>query len=114
MNHAPQLDLVWKNLESLKAAGLDLERVRSDMDAPDIARLIEQDLADGSILGVTKTPEFFVNGRPLPSFGHPQPLEMLCAPSVDRGNPLERSVRRRELLDQRVHVGRGQPGVVHG
>ena len=32
--------------------------------------VIAQDIADGRTLNVTKTPEFFVNGRPLPVFGY--------------------------------------------
>ena len=68
-NHRPQVELVWRHLEGL---GLDLERVRADMAAPEIARVIAQDLEDARALNVTKTPEFFVNGRPLPSFGYEQ------------------------------------------
>ena len=68
-NHRPQVELVWKHLEGL---GLDLERVRADMVAPEIARVIAQDLDDARVLNVTKTPEFFVNGKPLPSFGYEQ------------------------------------------
>lgn len=66
-NHAAQVELVWQNLDGL---GLDLERLKSDMNLPEIARLIEQDLADAKTLNITKTPEFFVNGKPLPSFGY--------------------------------------------
>jgi protein-disulfide isomerase len=40
------------------------------MTAPEFARVIAQDLDDARALGVSKTPEFFVNGRPLPSFGY--------------------------------------------
>ena len=68
-NHSPQPDLVWRHLAGL---GLDLERVRQDMDAPDIARVVAQDIADAKALNVTKTPEFFVNGQPMPSFGYEQ------------------------------------------
>lgn len=68
-NHRPQADLVWRHLEGL---GLDLERVRADMAAPEVARVIAQDLEDARVLNVTRTPEFFVNGKPLPSFGYEQ------------------------------------------
>ncbi|NMG76776.1 DsbA family protein [Aromatoleum diolicum] len=64
--HTAQVNLVWPHLEGL---GLDLERLRADMNAPEIVRIIEQDLADAQALNVTKTPEFFVNGQPLPRFG---------------------------------------------
>jgi protein-disulfide isomerase len=68
-NHTPQPDLVWSHLEGL---GLDLDRVRRETFDADIARIVQQDLADAKALGVTQTPEFFVNGRPLPSFGYDQ------------------------------------------
>ena len=68
-NHSPDPNLVWPQLAGL---GLDLERVRQDMNAPDIARNVEQDIADAKALKVTQTPEFFVNGKPMPSFGYEQ------------------------------------------
>ena len=43
--------------------GLDLDRIRSDMNAPEISRRMERDMADARALGVTRTPELFVNGR---------------------------------------------------
>jgi protein-disulfide isomerase len=49
-----------------------MERIKSDMNSPEIARTIEQDLADAKTMNVTMTPEYFVNGRPLPSFGFEQ------------------------------------------
>lgn len=68
-HHTPQVSLVWKHLEGL---GLDLEKMRVDMTTPEIARVIAQDLDDARTLNVTKTPEFFVNGKPLPKFGYEQ------------------------------------------
>ena len=65
-HHTADVDLVWKHLEGL---GLDLEKVRTDMRAPEIAKLIAQDVEDARTLDVTKTPGFFVNGRPLVEFG---------------------------------------------
>ncbi|MCD6705244.1 MAG: thioredoxin domain-containing protein [Thiobacillus sp.] len=73
MNHAVQPEQVWRHVEGL---GLDLAQLRSDMNAPEIARLIAQDLEDANALKVTQTPEFFVNGKPLPSFGY-EPLKKL-------------------------------------
>ena len=72
-NHAAQPGRIWPLLEK---AGVDLQRLRSDMAAPEITRVIEQDLLDAQTLGVRKTPDFFVNGRPLPSFGY-EPLKEL-------------------------------------
>lgn len=77
-HHTPQVDLVWPHLEGL---GLDLGQMRVDMNASTITNLIAQDLADADTLKVTRTPEFFVNGRPLPSFGHEQ-LKALVAEAL--------------------------------
>jgi len=68
-HHTPQPQLLW---QVLPEAGLNLEQIRKDMNDPEIAKLIEQDLADAKTLNVRKTPEFFVNGNPLPSFGYDQ------------------------------------------
>jgi protein-disulfide isomerase len=68
-NHRADVDRVWPELAR---AGLDTERIRSDMQSPEIARLIAQDVQDAKKMNVTKTPEYFVNGRPLPSFGYDQ------------------------------------------
>ncbi len=68
-HHNPQPDLIWRFLPS---AGLNLEKIRNDMNDPEIAKLIKQDLADAKTLNVRKTPGYFVNGKPLPSFGHKQ------------------------------------------
>ena len=65
-HHQVHVDKVWP---LLTRAGLDVARVRKDMNDPEITKIIEQDLADGRALGVTKTPGFFVNGKPLEPFG---------------------------------------------
>jgi len=65
-NHRVYPERVWPALEGI---GLDLERVRREMNAADIAARIEKDSADARALNVTKTPEYFVNGRPMPRFG---------------------------------------------
>lgn len=68
-HHVAHVDRVWPHLAGL---GLNLEQLRADMAAPEIAALIAQDIEDAKTLNVTKTPEFFVNGKPLPSFGYAQ------------------------------------------
>ena len=68
-NHVAQVGLIW---QPLQRAGVDVARAKADMQAPEIARVIVQDLEDVRALNVTKTPEFFVNARPLPSFGYEQ------------------------------------------
>jgi protein-disulfide isomerase len=72
-NHVAQVNMVWKHLAGL---GLDLERLRADMGSPDVARAIAQDLADAKALEVNRTPQFFVNGKPLTEFGY-EPLKAM-------------------------------------
>lgn len=68
-HHQPNPEAIWKFLPRV---GLDLAQLRKDMNAPEIAQLIQQDLADAKTLNVRKTPSFFVNGRPLQRFGYAQ------------------------------------------
>ncbi len=62
----PQPELIWKYLGGL---GLDIERLKKDMQDPAIEQVMQQDLADAATLGVKKTPDFFVNAQPLTEFG---------------------------------------------
>jgi len=73
-HHNPQPELIW---QFLPEAGVNIEQIKNDMNDPEIAKLIEQDLADAKTLNVRKTPEFFVNGKPLPSFGSNQLKELV-------------------------------------
>lgn len=82
-NHTVLPDQVWPSLAS---AGLDIERLKNDMISVDITRRMDRDMADAKKLGVTKTPEYFVNGRPMPSFGLKQ-LQDLVAEELKRAYP---------------------------
>ncbi|MDH4162895.1 MAG: DsbA family protein [Nitrospirota bacterium] len=68
-HHNPQPDRIWQYLPRL---GLDLKKLKKDLDDPAISRLIAQDMADARALDVRKTPGFFVNGKPLVRFGYEQ------------------------------------------
>ncbi len=68
-NHTAKVDLIWAPLNDV---GLNMEQLAIDMTAPDLKQAVAQDLADANTLGVSQTPEYFVNGRPLPSFGFEQ------------------------------------------
>lgn len=50
-------------------AGLDVALARNGMIAPEITAMPPQDAADIRALGVRQTPTFFINGKPLLSFG---------------------------------------------
>ncbi len=83
IHHRVEPDRMW---DALSGVGLDMERVRQDMNAPEIAALVAHDMADAETLKVTKTPEFFVNGRPMPSFGYEQ-LQTLVEEAVANNYP---------------------------
>jgi protein-disulfide isomerase len=61
----------------LTQAGVDVQQIRRDMNDPAIVKLIDQDLADAKTLNVRKTPGFFVNGKPLQTFGSRQLLDLV-------------------------------------
>jgi len=69
-HHVAQPDEFWR---MLAYTNLDIEKAKQDVKTPAIAQRIQQDLADAKTMGVTKTPGFFVNGKPLIRFGY-QPL----------------------------------------
>jgi len=66
-HHKAQPEVLWKYLEHYK---FDVVRLKQDMNDPVIAKNIAQDLADSRQLGVSKTPSYFVNGKPLIKFGY--------------------------------------------
>ncbi len=68
-------------LPMLKGLGLDMARLRRDMASPEVTGQIAQNMADARALGVSKTPEFFVNGQPLPEFGY-EPLQTLVETAI--------------------------------
>jgi protein-disulfide isomerase len=74
-NHSnPQPQKIW---QFIPQAGVNVEQIRRDMNDPAIAKLIDQDLADAKTLNVRKTPGFFVNGKPLQTFGSRQLLQLV-------------------------------------
>ena len=70
----PQPQRIW---QFLPEAGLDIEQIKKDMNDPAIAKLIAQDIADAKTLNVRKTPGYFVNGKPLQTFGSQQLYQLL-------------------------------------
>jgi protein-disulfide isomerase len=73
-HHIVQPQKMWR---VLSMTGLDIEKIRKDMNDPTIQERIKQDLADAKALGATKTPGFFVNGKPLIRFGRSQLRELV-------------------------------------
>lgn len=73
-NHVVIQDQV---LPAIAGVGLDIEQLLFDMTSDEITRRIERDTEDAIYLKVKATPEYFVNGRPLPSFGPQQLLDLV-------------------------------------
>jgi protein-disulfide isomerase len=68
-HHNPRPELVWHYLPQV---GVDIEKIKQDMNDPAIEEMIQKEIQDGNDLGVRGTPSFFVNGKPLQSFGYEQ------------------------------------------
>jgi protein-disulfide isomerase len=78
VHHEARPERVW---DLIQDTGLDVAKARADMNSPRVAEVVAQDIADGKTLQVTKTPGFFVNGKPLVDFGSDQ-LNALVANEV--------------------------------
>lgn len=70
----PNVEAIWQFLPKL---GLDIDKLVLDMKDPLLEKFINQDLADAKVLGATKTPSYFVNGKPLEQFGIKQLKELI-------------------------------------
>lgn len=66
-----------KILPAIAGVGLDTEQLIADMNATEVMLRIEKDKKDSIVLKVSATPEYFVNGRPLPSFGQQQLADLV-------------------------------------
>ena len=73
-NHVVQPDQV---APAIAGVGLDMDRLMADMNSAEVTRRIEKDKADAILLKVAATPEYYINGRPLPSFGAQQLLDLV-------------------------------------
>lgn len=62
---------------AIAGVGLDMEQLMVDMNAMDVLMRIEQDKKDAIFLKISATPGYFVNGRPLPSFGQKQLADLV-------------------------------------
>jgi protein-disulfide isomerase len=75
VQHVVNPERAWEQLAPL---GLNLDQLKADMESPEVARAMALDAQDARSLKVTQTPEYFVNGRSMPTFGHEQ-LRQLVA-----------------------------------
>ena len=73
-NHIVQPDRIGP---AIAAVGLNMEQLMADMNTVEVMQRIEQDKKDSVLLKISATPEYFVNGRPLPSFGQQQLADLV-------------------------------------
>ena len=73
-NHVVLPDQVGPAIASV---GLNMEQLMADMNSPEVTRRMEKDKQDAVLLQVSKTPDYYVNGRPLPSFGQQQLADLV-------------------------------------
>jgi protein-disulfide isomerase len=73
-NHTVQPDNI---APAIAGVGLNMEQLMADMNTVEVMQRIEQDKKDSVYLQVSATPEYFVNGRPLPSFGQQQLADLV-------------------------------------
>jgi len=59
----PKPELLWTYLSQID--GLDMKKVKEDMNNPLFDKMMDIDSQDGTVLGVRGTPTIFVNGRRL-------------------------------------------------
>jgi protein-disulfide isomerase len=76
----PNLEMAY---QAAAQTGLDVKKALTDAQTPEIEAVLKQDIEDLTALEIKKTPTFFVNGRPLPSFG-PDQLASLVAEEVSK------------------------------
>jgi protein-disulfide isomerase len=69
VHHVVYPDLV---MQAIAGLGLDMAKLQADMSSAAVTQRVERDLSDAKAMRVTATPEYFVNGKPMPSFGEQQ------------------------------------------
>jgi len=66
----------------LNGLALDHAMLDADMSGAEVMSAVQEDIEDGQSLGIKATPEFFVNGKAMPSFGLSQ-LKRLVKEAVE-------------------------------
>jgi len=79
VNHVVHPNLV---LQAIAPVGLDMDKLQADMQSPEVNERLQRDRADAAALKVRATPEYYVNGQPLPSFGW-EPLQALVRAELE-------------------------------
>lgn len=74
-HHVAQPDIAWQIILNSKL--VDMNKLSQDISNPDYNDILEQDQKDAQTLNVTKTPSYFVNGKPLETFGLEQLTDLI-------------------------------------
>lgn len=74
-HHVVNPQILWKILP--KVEGLDMDKMSQSMNNPEFDQIIQQELADAKTLGASKTPSYYVNGKPLQTFGLDNLVELI-------------------------------------
>lgn len=80
INHTADVNLLYPYLQDI---GLDIDKLKVDMNSQLVADIMQKDAQDAKVLRVFKTPTFFVNGQVLEEFGA-APFKALIAEQVKR------------------------------
>lgn len=72
-NHVSNPGKVWGILQK---AGIDIDKLQVDVKSETVFNRVKKDMEDAQKVGATKTPAFYVNGKPLQRFGY-EPLVAL-------------------------------------
>jgi protein-disulfide isomerase len=78
---APNIEKV---MQIAIAAGLDHDRAAQELSIPEINDVLEQDAKDVVANNITKTPSFFVNGKPLVVVAVPQLYDLVNEEVLER------------------------------
>ncbi|MBE7185972.1 MAG: thioredoxin domain-containing protein [Methylobacterium mesophilicum] len=70
----PKPEVAWAVAEEM---GLDIAQAKKDAFTPEVDQVLKTDMADLQAANVQGTPTFFVNGKPLPSFGKQQLADLV-------------------------------------
>jgi protein-disulfide isomerase len=83
-----------------KAVGMDAKRFRRDIGGGEFDAAIDDDLALGAMLGVTGTPAYFVNGRPVEGALPDLHFRLIVEEELERAAAAEaRGVAKKDLYD---------------
>jgi protein-disulfide isomerase len=73
---SPNISRAW---EIARSAGLDLDKAKAVMGSEEFDNMLQLEKEDIRTLKVVQTPTFFVNGKPLPSFGVQQLYDLVLS-----------------------------------